>query len=123
MLTMRSAQMTVFSQAALKSFEDRMLDHVKEFFPEKCEKLGEKTRETIRHGMVKARKYAISSEYDVCIFVDVMFEFGDDFDVDPNLPWASEVLNDPAIWSPTYRINRLFDAAMDYRKKGAEAHG
>ena len=123
MLTIRPDQMRVFSRAALKSFEDRMLEHVTEFFPEKCEKLGEKdTRETIRKGVLKARKYGVLSEYDMCIFIDVMFAYGDDFDVDPELPWAGEVLNDPAIWNPTYRVNRLFDAAMDHQKKGAKAH-
>jgi hypothetical protein len=109
--------MRVFSRAALKSFEDRMMAHVKEFFPEKCKKLGEEqTHETIRKGMLKARQYGILSEYDVCIFIDVMFEHGVDFDVDPELPWASQVLNDPSIWDPTYRINRLYDAAMGYEK-------
>lgn len=120
MLTIRPAQMRVFSRAALKSFEDRMLAHVKELFPETCEKLGEKkTHDAIRYGTLNARKYCISSEHDVCIFIDVMFEYGADFDVDRELPWASQVLNDPAIWDPTYRINRLFDAAMEHEKDAA----
>jgi len=118
MITMRRKQVEILSRAALKSFEDRMLTHVKEFFAEKCEKLGnEKTHETIRQGMLKARKYGILSEYDVCIFIDVMFEYGVDFDVDPELPWANQVLNDPAIWDPAYRVNRLFDAATGHEKR------
>ena len=120
MLTMRPQQINAFSKMALRSFEDRMMAHVQEFFPEKCETLGaEKTHAAIRQGMLKARKYGILSEYGVCIFIDVMFEYGGDFDVDPALPWARQVLNDPAIWDPTYRINRLFDAAMGYEKHAA----
>ena len=92
------------------------------FSPSSARKLGEdKTRETIQQGIAKAKKYGIVSEHDVCIYIDMMFEYGDEFDVDPKLPWASQVLNDPAIKDPTYQVNRLFDAAMDHRESGAKA--
>jgi len=124
MLTIRPDQMRVFSREALKSFEDRMVAHLAEFFPAQCKERGEeKTRETIRQGILNARKYGIVSELDVCIYIDIMLEYGDDFDVDPELPWAGQVLNDPALWDPTYRVNRLFDAAMDYEKGDYEKKG
>jgi hypothetical protein len=123
MLTIRTDQMRIFSWMAWNSFEGRMVAHLGEFFPQRCKTLGEeKTRETIQQGTVNARKYGIISEHDVCIYIDMMFEYGDDFDVDPELPWASQVLNDPEIRDPTYKVNRLFDAAMDQRKSGAKAH-
>lgn len=124
MLTIRPAQIRVFSMVAAKNFEDHMVAHLAEFFPQPYQKLGEaKTRAAIQQGVVKAQKYGIVSEHDVCIYIDMMFEYGNDFDVDPALPWASQVLNDPKIWNPTYKVNRLFDAAMDQRKSGAKANG
>lgn len=33
MLVMRDAQMTTFEQAAVHNFENRLLEHLKEFFP------------------------------------------------------------------------------------------
>jgi hypothetical protein len=108
---------------AWMSFEDRMVAHLAEFFPEKSKALGEAdTRERIQEGAVKARRYGIVSEQDVCIYIDMMFEYGNDFDVDPELPWATQVLKDPEIKDSTYKVNRLFDAAMDDRRSGAKAH-
>ena len=121
MIAIRPQQLEVFSKAALKSFEERMMAHLGKFFPGQCAEMGEqKTRETIQEGIKKARRYGIASEHDVCIYVDVMFEYGHDFDTDPKLPWASQILTNPAIQTPTYRVNRLFDAAMASRKSGAK---
>jgi hypothetical protein len=116
--------MEVFSKAALKNFEDRMLVHLTELFPRPCGRLGEKnTREVILQGIAKAREHGIVSERDVCIYIDIMVEFGNDFDCDPALPWASQILKDPNIKGPTYRINCLYDVAMEKLKLGANVHG
>jgi hypothetical protein len=113
MITIRPEQMKVFSKAASKSFEDRMVAHLAKFFPQQCKKLGEeKIHETIQQGIVKARRYGIITEHDVCIYIDIMFDLGSDFDVDPELPWASRVLKDSTIKDPTYKINRLYDETM-----------
>jgi hypothetical protein len=115
--------MEVLSKAALKSFEERMMAHLANFFSRQCAKIGEeKTREAIHQGIKKAKQYGIVSEHDVCIYIDVMFEYGSDFDVDAKLPWASQILTDPEMPTPAYRINRLFDAAMANRKSGTPVH-
>jgi hypothetical protein len=123
MIAIRPEQMKVLSEAALKSFEDRMMAHLTGFFPRQCKEMGEKkTREAIHRGIAKAKQYGIVSEHDVCVYIDVMFEYGSDFDVDPELPWASQILADRDMPTPTYRINRLFDAAMANRKSGAKVN-
>jgi len=111
----RQKQMEAFSQAAIQSFEDRMVIHLNEFFSEQCKALGEqKTREAIRYGIQRAAIYGIVSELDVCDYIDLMFAFGRDFDKDPQLPWAGQILNDLTIKNPTIKVNYLYDTAMEY---------
>ena len=117
-MKIRSEQMAAFSQAAVRGFEDRMVAHVREFFPGRCESLGEeKTRETIRYGIARAEAYNIVVERDVCKYIDVMFAYGRDFDTNPKLPWAGAILNDPAVTCPTTRANRVFEAATDSARR------
>jgi hypothetical protein len=117
-MKMRDEHMQAFTEAAVKDFEDRMVVHLNEFFPEQCEALGEaKTREAIREGIDRAARYEIVAECDVCKYIDLMFAFGRNFDTDPKLPWAGEVLNAPAIDDPTARINVLYDAAREYLRR------
>ena len=112
MLTIRKEQLAVFGPLGKKAFEDRMLVHIKKIFPEQSETLGEpKLRETIQYGTQRAAAYRITSERDVCKYIDLMILYGRDFDKDPNLPWAQSILQNQAIRNPTSKIERLYKAA------------
>lgn len=111
MLTIRKEQMAVFEKVAEDDFENRMLSHIKEFFPEHYERLAESSlREFIHDGVDRAAAYGIEWQPDVCLYIDLMLVFGRDFDRDPALPWASTILNDPEIPGPTARIYELQNA-------------
>lgn len=101
MLTIRPQQLDVLSEPHLKAFEDRMVAHLKDSFTKQSKSLGEpKLREVIRHGIKQAALYGIGIERDVCQYVDLMMVWGADFDRDPNLPWAGQILrtrNDPSL--------------------------
>ncbi len=113
MLTIRKDQMAAFSEAAIRSFVDRMIVHLHKFFPQQCEALGAiKTNEAIQYGIQRAATYSIITERDVCKYIDLMFTFDRDFDTAPHLPWAREILNDQSLEDPTTKINRLCDTAM-----------
>ena len=112
MLTIRKEQLAVFSLLGKKVFEDRVIAHLKKFFPEQSESLGEpKLRETIQYGTQRAAAYRILSERDVCKYIDLMIFYGRDFDKDPKLPWAQSILQNQAIRSPSSKIERLYKAA------------
>jgi hypothetical protein len=112
MLTLRKEQITVFGPLGEQAFEDRMLAHLKKVFSEQSESLGDpKLRETIQYGTQRAAAYHITSERDVCKYIDLMILYGRDFDKDPNLPWAQSVLRNQAIRNPSSKIERLFKAA------------
>jgi hypothetical protein len=112
MLTIRKEQLAVFGPLGKNAFEDRMIAHVKKVFPEQSETLGEtKLRASIQYGTQRAAAYRITSERDVCKYIDLMILYGRDFDKDPNNPWAQSVLQNQAIRNPSSKIERLYKAA------------
>ena len=112
MLTIRKEQLAAFSPLGEKTFEDRVIAHLKKVFPEQSESIGEpKLRESIQYGKQRAASYKIISERDVCKYIDLMILYGRDFDKDPNLPWVQSVLQNPAIRDPASKIERLYKAA------------
>jgi len=119
MLRIRKKQTKELTKASQKSFEDRMVIHSKRFFPEQCKGLGpEMTLEAVRYSILQAVKYEIVSERDVCIFTDVMFAYGENFDTDPKLPWASQILNDENLQGePDEKVDKLHEAAMKHAKE------
>ncbi|MDS4026630.1 MAG: hypothetical protein RKO25_06565 [Candidatus Contendobacter sp.] len=120
MLVMREAQMTTFEQAAVHNFENRLLEHLKEFFPKHCEILGdEQVRKVIRLGIERAEQYEVVSERDLYLYVGLMFMLGSYFDEDPQLPWAGKILKDEDIVDPSDRIDRLHDRAMAFLNEAA----
>lgn len=115
MLVIRQSQMEVFAENALLRFEDELIEHFKQHLPSHLAQLGEDgAREALRYGVQRARAYRIESEEDVAIYVRHMFLFGRDFDLDPQLPWASQVLTDSTTDSGALRIERLAQASMAY---------
>ena len=124
MLVIRDDQIEAINRLTMKNFEDRMVSHLKEFFPEDCQQLGEtQVRETIRHGVQQASKYEVVTERDVCKYVDLLFTFGRDFDKDPQLPWAKRILNAKCQKGSPPKIARLFVAAKkNISKAGGLIH-
>lgn len=113
MIRFRHQQMEAFNDQARLSFDARMRSHLQKFFPQHCAALGdEKIGLAITLAVQSAALYGIESEHGVCIFADMMFAFGHRFDQDGLHPWAMEVLRDPEIHDPAYRVERLHQAAI-----------
>lgn len=114
MLRIKGEQMAVFSEEAVKDFENRMIVHLRKFLPAHVEPLGDaQIGEFIRRGIERAASHGIVNERGVCSYVDGMFVFGRDFDTDPNLSWASAILGDRSLKGPT-KAARLFDAMLKH---------
>lgn len=109
MLTITKEQMIVFREPAIEDYLKRTVVHLNERFPEKCKEMDEPTlHEMVKYGIQRSASYGISTEGDVRRYVELMFTFGSDFDQDPDLPWASAILNNEAIRNPTTKMNRLY---------------
>ena len=113
MLIIRKEQKEALAKAARNIFEERMLVHLKKFFPDECQELGKDgTREAIRHAMDHAGSYGIVAERDIYIYTDVQFAFGRNFDKD--LTWAAEILNDESLQNAySAKVDRLHEAALE----------
>ncbi|MGV7223477.1 MAG: hypothetical protein ACQ9MH_18350 [Nitrospinales bacterium] len=115
MLVIRDEQMRALQAYMSKQFENRMVLHVKEFFPEDFMSIGEdKVRTEIKYGIERASSYKITLEYDVCGYINLMFAFGTDYDVDSSLPWAAKILNNEEL-SGSSKLDRLYEEAEKHR--------
>lgn len=120
MLVIREEQMSVLSQAVARNFENRLLEHLQDFFPRQGQILGvEQTRELIRLGIAQAEKYGFETERDVYLYVGLMCVLGSYFDQDPQLPWAAQILADENIADPNMRADRLHERAMAFLNEAA----
>jgi hypothetical protein len=87
MLTIRDGAWDKLAEAAHADFVARMRVHLRKFFPEQCDALGEaKTGQLIEFGIARAREHGFESERDVCKYIDLMCVFGHRFDRDERLP-------------------------------------
>ncbi len=115
MLTIRTDQIAVFEQAALRNFEDRMIAHLRDFAPNHSKLLTEdEMRIVIRHGMKQAQSHGFTSERSIRIYTELMLMLGSSFDTDPQLLWAAEFFNDKKLTDEVTRIDRLQERAWAY---------
>jgi len=120
MLQIRSEQMKVFEEVALKNFKDEMVQHLNRFAAKHCEIIGEeKVRETIQLGITDAQKYGLTNRGPVRFYIEMMFMFGSSFDTDPQYPWAVAILNDQTAYDQMDRAELLHQAMLTYLEKVA----
>jgi hypothetical protein len=124
MLTIRKEQMAVFREPAISDYVKRTIVHLKECFSEKCDALGEQELgKIVRHGIQRSASYRITTEGDVRRYIDLMLRFGPDFDQDPELPWASSILNNKALINPSTKVDRLYKAVKKQEKLRGSRRG
>ncbi len=117
MLVIRKTQMEAFSQYMEKSFEDRMLKHLREFFPVRCEDLQEsELRQLVRQGVTRAGSHGFTSERDVARYTDLMFALGANFDQHRATAWAAAILRDRNAANED-KLRQLFDKAGESLKR------
>lgn len=112
-MVIRPEQMEVLEKASQANFEDAVVEEMRERFPKHCELLGdENLRRKVREGLETARGYGLASKRGLCLFVQLGFQLGAAFDLDPQYPWAAEILNDRAPSEPV-RGERLEKKASE----------
>ena len=115
MLKIRKEQYEELGKISLKRFENSMVKHIKEFFPKYYEIMGEPTvRKAIQYGFERAGSHGFTSERDVCLYINLIFLLGSNFDTDLQLSWVSAILNSETITDTVMRIEGLYEKAMEY---------
>jgi len=118
MLHIRKEQMTTFRTAAFRRFEDDMVEHVKEFFPNHYRIAGEPiVRNVIQYGIERSQMYDFTTERNMCLYITVMFMLGSNFDTDFFFPWAHEILKDKSEADPSVQADKLANTALDFMKR------
>jgi hypothetical protein len=114
MLTIRDAAWDKLAEAAHADFVARMRAHLRKFFPEQCDALGEvKTGQLIEFGITRAREHGFESERDVCKYIDLICVFGHRFDRDERHPWARHILESRFPPDPDERMRHLHATAVE----------
>jgi len=120
MLAIRGEQMKVFEDAALRSFKEEMLTHLRDFSPPLFKTAGEaQMRAAIDLGISRAATYGFTFRGPVRLYLELMLLFGSHFDTDPQYPWAGQILVDLNFGSQMQRAEMLYEKTMDYREKVA----
>jgi hypothetical protein len=114
MLVIRNPQFEALGRVAYEDFVSRMRVHLRRFFPEQCDALGEiKTGQLIEFGVKRAREYGFEAEREACKYLDLMCVFGHGFDRDSRLPWARLILESRFPPNPEGRMLHLHAVALD----------
>jgi hypothetical protein len=71
-------------------------------------------RSVIRLGVNRSQAYGVTLEPAVISYIDHMMMLGSGFDTDPQVPWAQEILTDPALTDNIERLDRLHAETMQY---------
>lgn len=98
MLRISEAQRAFFDREATDDFVARSATRLSQEFPDDAEALGrDGLRTVVRAGMARAARHGVDDEHGIDIWVNLMLMLGADFDTDPQLGWASDVLVAPDI--------------------------
>jgi hypothetical protein len=114
MFVIRDAMYDALGHSAHEDFVARMRLHLRKFFPEQCDSLGEaKIGQLIEFGVKRAREYGFESERDICKYTNLMCVFGCGFDRDERYPWAREILASRFPPDPEQGMRRLHGMAIE----------
>ena len=104
---------TQMQALARASFESWMVRHLSEFFAEETAMLeSEQMRTRISAALEQARWLGFSTETEWCRYIDLTFVLGPNFDRDPSMPWAAEILTDDRLTDCAMRMELLFEAVQ-----------
>lgn len=106
--------MDAFSEAAMRNYEDRLLQYIRQTFSQQVTNAGNAgTRETIRDGIRRARQHDLSTELDVALYIEVMYLLGAGFETDPQHAWAADILRSAGPSRGSGRAKRLHATAVE----------
>ncbi len=87
--------MDILSGQNYENFVARLIRHIEITHPEKTWSMQEeKLPDRIEKVIKEAQSYGIENENDVAAYVDLNFEFGNEFELAPERFWAREILSD-----------------------------
>ena len=118
MLTIRQSQVSALEHSTVEQFQEQLISEIESFAPELCGISGPKAvREVLESGITRAESYGFQSRGSLRFFVHLIFSFGVDFDTDPQLPWAANLLQDRSIANDLERAEKLHNSMIAYAER------
>jgi hypothetical protein len=116
-MIIRPEQMDSLSAAAEQNFLRQLVEEMREFAPWHAEVLGDSglTR-CVQFALQRSGQYGFTNRGPIRLYLQMIFLLGAEFDSDPLLPWAGEVLSDPLIVNQTDRAAQLYAGLNEYLK-------
>ncbi len=98
MLIIRHEQLSVFERSAFEHFEEGLVRHLETAFPGRYAELGvaratELVRATVRTG----RDNGIRTWAAVTVLLDLVLQYGEQFELAPDPEWALKILTHPTL--------------------------
>jgi len=114
MIVIRNTQL---ARMGLGNVKQRLRSHLQRVFPTEFAVLDtQKTiDQTIDHGVKRAQDNGFNCDRDMCKYLDLMFVFGRDFDVEQS--WAQAVLREKGIGPDVSVMECLFHVAKQHVKE------
>ena len=113
-MVVRTEQMHTFRRATEQDFEQRLMAHLREMYPERLENKGdEELLDFCQEGIERARDLDIRTEYDIARFLEYRVFLGESFER-RGPDWMRAILYGDG--SGTYKMDRLDEC---YRVRGA----
>jgi hypothetical protein len=98
MLEIRDAQLKVFERESRVSFEERTVKRLAEKYPKPYASLGEDgAREFVLRSIQSGLANRLYSEGALESYIDIVFEFGENFQRSPDRAWALKRLAHPKL--------------------------
>ncbi|PUA26717.1 MAG: hypothetical protein B0W54_23565 [Cellvibrio sp. 79] len=121
MLKISNAQMQAFSQQAQEHFVSAMVNHLRTYFPAVAWLFtAEELRSQINTCIERAAYYQLTTQQQVCRFLNIAATYGWEFDRDPDLLWMQKILTDKTLMQPGERLDHLVQTCL--HRQGIEEH-
>lgn len=93
MLIITDEQMKILSAYMERSFQKRMIEHLRKSYEEKTKGMTDKElNKVVEEGIAKAKGYSVTEEEDIQRYLEYMMKFGKAFDTHPSTSWAGDIL-------------------------------
>ncbi len=113
--------MKSFDLESRARFEEKLVLYFAKAYPRECRQAGgpEQIRKLVAGAIDRATGFGFQAEAQVSLFVALCFILGSDFDRDPQIAWAGEMLRDAGVRNLALRMNGLYDRMLEYLEETA----
>jgi hypothetical protein len=120
-MIIRESQLRSLEQACQTSFETRMVERIRTYFPKHAQLLSDpQLIAIIRLADRRAQTHILTTERSVAMYLDLMCLLGSGFDEDPQIPWAAKMLRDRLLPTQDERMDQLHVRGWEFARRASE---